>query len=243
MTGVACVIPAKDESARIASTVRAASQIPGVDLVVVVDDGSSDDTASLAKRCGATVVRHPRNQGKAAAMQTGAVRVAALDDPDAAPRHLLFLDADLEDTAAEAAPLTRPIIDRVADMSIGVLPVQRSPGGGRGRVVRLAQQGIAAATGWQTTQPLSGQRCLTRAAFDAALPLANGWGVEVGLTIDVLRKGFRLIEVDLPFHHRVTGTDWRARMHRGRQLADVLRALAARGVRPDLRSLRGRRSP
>jgi len=52
---VAVVIPAKDESARIASTIRAASAIPGVDLVVVVDDGSRDDTQSIAHGAGAVV--------------------------------------------------------------------------------------------------------------------------------------------------------------------------------------------
>jgi hypothetical protein len=82
---------------------------------------------------------------------------------------------------------------------------------------------------------LSGQRCLTRPAFDAALPLAHGFGVETALTIDLLRAGFRVREVVVPFHHRVTGTDWWAKVHRGRQFADVARALAVRELRERLR--------
>lgn len=66
----------------------------------------------------------------------------------------------------------------------------------------------------------------------AALPLAPGWGVEVGLTIDLLRQGYRIREVEVPLHHRVTGADWRAQLHRGRQWLDVARALATRGVLP-----------
>lgn len=61
--------------------------------------------------------------------------------------------------------------------------------GGHGFVVKLAREGIARATGWTPTQPLNGQRCLTRVAFEAARPLAHGFGVETALTIDLLRRG------------------------------------------------------
>ena len=102
---VAAVIPAKDEAARIAATVAAAAAIPGVDLVVVVDDGSADDTADLARAAGAVVVRHPRNRGKAAAMTTGArgwwrCTTTPLPAATGRPRHLLFVDGDLEASAA-----------------------------------------------------------------------------------------------------------------------------------------------
>lgn len=232
--GVAVVVPAKDEERRIAATSRAAAAIEGVDLVVVVDDGSADGTAVAAGGAGAVVVRHARNRGKAAAMETGATAVAAVEARERrrVPRALLFLDADLEDTARDAAPLAVPVLAGAADMTIAVLPQQRSAGGGRGLVVRLARAGVVRATGWAPTQPLSGQRCLTRTAFEAALPLAAGFGVETGLTIDLLRAGFRVQEVEVPFHHRVTGRDWRAQVHRGRQWAHVARALAARRALP-----------
>jgi glycosyltransferase involved in cell wall biosynthesis len=215
--------------------VQAAAKVPYVDVVVVVDDGSSDDTGDIARNAGAVVTKHRRNRGKAAAMESGAEAVRILDQLGHAPRHLLFLDADLGDTAATAGPLVQPVVDDEADMTIAILPRQYSPGGGRGRVVRLSSGGIVRATGFTPTQPLSGQRCLTRAAFDAALPLASGFGVETGLTIDLLRAGFRVREIEVPFHHRVTGTDWLAKMHRGRQFADVARALAVREVRERLR--------
>src|SRR5688572_4749530 len=100
MSGTAAVvIPAKDEVRRVAATVRAAAGIPSVDLVVVVDDGSGDDTSGAAEAAGAVVTRHPSNRGKAAAMETGAELVRALDARDGVQRMLLFLDADLEGTA------------------------------------------------------------------------------------------------------------------------------------------------
>lgn len=237
MSSVAIIIPAKDEQDRIAATVRAASQLTSADLVLVVDDGSTDRTGSAAAEAGATVVTHARNRGKAAAMESGALAVSAIETREgsaATPRALLFLDADLEDSAGRATPLVEPVLAGSADVTIAVLPPQHNSGGGRGLVVDLARNGISAATGWTPRQPLSGQRCLTRAAFDAALPLAPGWGVETGMTIDLLRQGYRVIEVEVDFHHRVTGTDWKAQVHRGRQYAGVLRALATRGVRPSL---------
>jgi hypothetical protein len=84
------------------------------------------------------------------------------------------------------------------------------------------------ATGWRPAQPLNGQRCLTRAAFEAARPLAPGFGVETGLTIDLLRQGMRVAEVEVPLGHRATGGDWRSQLHRARQFVDVGRALAVR---------------
>lgn len=241
-TRVAVLIPAKDESARIAATVRAAASLPHVDLVVVVDDGSRDATDEIAHAAGAVVLRHPRNRGKGAALSTGGDFVRALEmrdlavgrDVTATARALLLLDADLEATARHAAPLIVAVIDGSADMSIGVLPGQRladgSAPGGRGLVVGLARSGIASATGLAMRQPLSGQRCLTRAAFDAGTPLAGGFGVEVGLTIDVSRAGLRTLEVDVDLRHRATGSDWRAQRHRARQWRDVAAALATRGA-------------
>ena len=82
---VAVIIPAKDESRRIAATVRSARAIPHVDLVLVVDDGSEDDTQHVAREAGAVVVRHSHNRGKAAAMETGAAVVAMRDAPTASP--------------------------------------------------------------------------------------------------------------------------------------------------------------
>jgi glycosyltransferase involved in cell wall biosynthesis len=226
---VAVVIPAKDEQDRIAATVQAAQQLPGVDLVIVVDDGSADATSRLAKGAGATVIRQARNRGKGAAMEHGAETVRALEQQESrdTPRHLLFLDADLADSAKAAAPLVDPVRAGEADMTIATF-VTTVKLGGHGFVVRLARDGIKRATGWDATQPLNGQRCLTRAAFEAGLPLAAGFGVETALTIDLLRKGFRVTEVPVPLSHRATGTDWHAQLHRAKQFRDVARALATR---------------
>jgi glycosyl transferase family 2 len=226
---VAVVIPAKDEAQRIRATVTAAAELPGTSLVVVVDDGSVDGTGAIARDAGAVVTRHPRNRGKAAAMETGAEAVRLLDQQEQreTPRHLLFLDADLADSAAFAAPLTQPVISGEADMTIAAFSSTVKLGG-HGVVVGLSSTGTRRAIGWSPAQPLNGQRCLTRAAFEAARPLAAGFGVETALTIDLARQGLRITEVEVPLAHRATGTDLRSQLHRARQLADVARALATR---------------
>jgi glycosyltransferase involved in cell wall biosynthesis len=226
---VAVVIPARNESDRIRATVTAAAGLPGVDMLVVVDDGSRDGTAATAESAGAIVVRHARCRGKSAAMETGAEAVRLLEarEHSGSPRHLLFLDADLAESASGAAPLTEPVRSGQADMTIAVFS-SRVKQGGHGFVVALSGTGIRRATGWCPAQPLNGQRCLTRAAFEAARPLAPGFGAETALTIDLHRMGMRITEVEVPLAHRATGSDWRAQVHRARQFADVARALAVR---------------
>lgn len=236
-TSVAVIIPAKDEAERIAATVASALTIPGADLVLVVDDGSTDDTGARAREAGAQVVTHSTNRGKAQAMMTGsyAVRNREISQlaPGARPRHraLLFIDGDLEDTAAATAPLAQPILAGEADATIAILPAQKRKGGGFGFVVGLAKRGIERLSGFRATQPLSGMRCMTREAFDATQPFAAGWGVETGMTIDLVWAGMRVREVECDLQHRVTGRDLKAQLHRAAQYRDVARALAARELR------------
>jgi glycosyltransferase involved in cell wall biosynthesis len=228
MPPVAVIIPAYNEAERIGETVTAALTLPGVDAVVVASDGSTDATVRVAKDAGATVWRSRKNQGKGAAMLAGAEAVRQIDERrHDGPRHLLFLDADLGPTAANAEPLIEPVVGGAADVTIAVF-ANRVKLAGHGFVVRLSGAGISRATGWTPAQPLNGQRCLTRAAFEAARPLARGFGVETAMTIDLKRKGFRIVEVEVDMAHRATGGDLAAQLHRARQFADVALALATR---------------
>jgi glycosyl transferase family 2 len=225
-TGVVIIIPAFNEQQRIGATIKAVRDLAGVLAVVVADDGSRDRTAQIAADAGADVAHHDRRRGKAAAMATGAAAACSAGYPS---QPLLFLDADLEGSAANAGPLIEPVLAGTADMTIAVLP-PAGAGGGHGFVMRLATAGIEQASGWRPVAPLSGQRCITRELFDAVQPLARGFGVETGLTIDALRRGARVIECPAELGHRVTGRGWRDQRHRARQYRDVWMALAARRV-------------
>lgn len=216
---VVALVPARDEAACVAATVAGLLSISNVDRVIVIDDGSSDDTADLARRAGAEVLRLESGRGKGAALQVGLQRAGYADA-------LLLIDADVGATAAHAAALLGPILGGRADMTVGILP--RPPhSGGIGAVKWLARRGISLLAGGFTAEaPLSGQRALSSAAVDAATPFAAGFGVEVALTVRALRAGLTVLEVPVEMSHAATGRDLAGFAHRWRQFRDVLATLA-----------------
>jgi hypothetical protein len=117
-------------------------------------------------------------------------------------------------------------------MTIGKLPSDKAvskigePGAGFGIVVNAARSGIKSKTGIVFDQPLSGQRAIRKDALDnVGSELAKGFGVEVALTLAFLKKGYRVLEVDTMFRHRVTGHDFKSTIHRAKQYMDVMAAL------------------
>lgn len=228
---IAVLIPAYNEAARIADTVTAARAIPGVTRVIVVDDGSEDETDQLAEKAGAKVVRMAGQAGKGGALEAGAKRVENADI-------VLLLDGDLGSTAQQGALLLAPLLAGTADMSIASFP---KPAGkaGFGLVKRLAQWGITRYGGvFESSAPLSGQRALTRECLELARPFAAGYGVEVALTVRALRRGLRVTEVPTTMGHAATGRDFDGFVHRGRQFVHVGVAL----IRLSAEARRERRS-
>lgn len=217
---VVAVVPARDEAGVVGATATAALALPEVGAVLIVDDASADATAEEAERAGAVVLRLPRNVGKGAALDAG---LEAARDADA----VLLLDADLGDSAREAAVLLAPVLAGYADMTVAVLP-RPAGSGGFGLVKGLAREGIARlGGGFEAAAPLSGQRALTRKTVAAVRPLAFGFGAEVAMTVRALRAGLRVVEVPAPMSHRATGRDLAGFAHRGRQFAHVAAALVA----------------
>jgi hypothetical protein len=226
---VVALVAAHEESARIAATVSALHGL--ADEVVVVDDGSSDATSSAALVAGATVLRASRRRGKGRALEESLERL-----PAAAV--WLLVDGDLEGTASRLAPLVEAVREGRADVAIAAFP--QLGGGGFGMVKRTATRLIRAACGFDAREPLSGQRALTAAALATVRPLAPGFGVEVGMTIDAVRAGLRVIEIPIEgLSHRPTGRGARGFAHRARQGADILAAVATRMV-PRRRDRSGR---
>ncbi len=219
---VVALVPAHDEEDRVADTVRALSMIPGVAEAVVVDDGSRDRTAAEALAAGATVLRIPRRVGKGAALEGALRRLPAADV-------WLLADADLAGSATALAWVLEEVLEDRADVAIAALPPQGE--GGFGTVKRNARRAIRALSGFEAREPLSGQRAITDVALQACRPLASGFGVETGMTIDAVRRGFRVVEIFADLHHRPSGRSVRGFLHRGRQGADIARAVAVRALR------------
>ena len=216
---VSVLMPAFNEASSIEASVSAALAIPGVDEVVVIDDGSADQTGDLAAKAGAVVIRLTKNAGKGGALNVGLTK--ARGDV------ILTLDADLGASALEGVKLLGPVLEGEAHMTVGVFP-RRGKGGGFGLAKGLARQGILLLTGQQLREPLSGHRCLLREILVRCNGFAEGFGAEVGLTIDALRLGYRILEVEVDMDHARTGRNLAGFRHRGRQFWHICLALAAR---------------
>jgi glycosyltransferase involved in cell wall biosynthesis len=226
---VLALVAAKDEAERVGATVRALRELPGVAEVLVVSDGSTDATAARALEAGAHCLDLPRNLGKGGALNAGLAalmgRVAERLSPE--PAALLLADADLAETAGRLGRLLDPVLDGETDLAIADLPAQHGAGG-FGVAMGLARVGMARATGRRMSEPLSGQRAVRWEALPALLPFAPGFGVEVAMTIDALRAGLRVVEVEVDLHHNATGKDLSGVLHRARQARAIARELTRR---------------
>ena len=104
----------------------------------------------------------------------------------------------------------------------------RRLGGGFGLALGFARRAIRRLCGLETAAPISGQRAMRTEVLRATLPFAHGYGMEIGMTVDAVRAGYRLREYELDLEHRATGRDLGGFLHRARQLADFARAYIAR---------------
>lgn len=170
---VSAVIPAFNEQATVAAVVAAALQ--ACDEVIVVSDGSSDDTAERAAQAGAIVLDLTQNLGKGGALRRG-VEVASGDT-------VLMLDADLVGlSAAHLRLLLEPVQRGDLDMAIGVFE-----GGG-----------FVTDFGNKMTPHLSGQRAVGREWLLSVPRLAQERWPEPAITDHLRRTGLRWGYVQLP---------------------------------------------
>jgi hypothetical protein len=218
---VIALIAARDEEPRVGMTIEAIRSLSDVDEVIVVDDGSRDGTADSARAAGARVLSASRAMGKGGALDEALGRFGA--------DIFLLLDADIGASAKEASALLAPVLNGEADLVIGILPRQEGHGGFR-LVKRASAMWIRWLSGFRAEEPMSGQRALTHEALDAVRPLARGFGVELGMTVDAVRAGLRVMEVPVAMEHVPTGRDLRGILHRARQGFDHLRAAVPRAL-------------
>ena len=209
----AILVAARDEEETIAATVAALKeQFPDAE-VIVADDGSRDRTAVEAERAGARVVRLPqarqgrgpgarRARGSAAALSCFATPTfAATCVRSSSPRRTSPSPRSPSGRAAASGSPNGP----------DGLSCVRCPGTSPESLCR----------GSDPSRPRARERCF---------PPAPGFGCEVRMTIDAVRAGLRVTEVELPLAHRATGRDARGFAHRGRQLFDAVLACGPLGV-------------
>lgn len=221
--GLAVLVAARNEVDRVGETVRALrGALPGA-AIWVADDASTDGTAEAAMAAGARVVSRGRPHGKGGNV-TAAAEAALSAAP--APRLVLLCDADLGASAARLTGLVEAVRGGECDLAVAVF--QRRVGGGFGVALGFARLAVRRLCGLETTAPISGQRAMRTDVLRATLPLAHGFGMEVGMTVDAVRAGFELREHELDLSHRATGRSPAGFAHRARQLLDLARACARR---------------
>ncbi len=212
---VTAIVPAYNEEDYIVETLLALHSTGCFEEILVVNDGSRDRTAHLA-RSYAKLISHPDNLGKGAAIATG---MAHTKSPI-----VCWVDADLGRSAVHVRGLLTPILEDEADMTIAQFPKPRRTEG-FGIVTWTAGKGIYHLTGEKINAPLSGQRALRKEILSFVEHYPRGFGLEVGITVQLLRQGFRLKEVPLPLVHRSLGRNWHGFAHRGREFRDVVKTL------------------
>jgi glycosyltransferase involved in cell wall biosynthesis len=220
---LAVIVAARNEADRIAGTLAALRQaFPGASLWVA-DDASTDGTAEVAMSAGAQVVSRGRPHGKGG--NVGAAAEAALSVEEG-PRLVLLCDGDLGASAARLAPLVEAVADDACDLAVAAF--SRRIGGGFGVALSFAGWSVRRLCGISTVAPISGQRAMKVEVLRAALPFARGYGMEIGITVDAVRAGYRLREYELDLEHRATGRNLAGFTHRARQLADFARVFFSR---------------
>lgn len=189
---IIAVIPAYNEERYIGSIVLRSREY--ADIVIVVDDGSADKTASIASRGGAHVVRHRVNGGKGRALNTGFCVARALQ-----PAAIVILDGDGQHFPEEMPGVLAPILSGEADIVVG----SRYLSGGC-RVPRLRAWGHRAVnlvtdllSGVQVTDSQSGFRAFSPRAVEAIRFSASGFAVESEMQFLARDHGLRVVEVPI----------------------------------------------
>jgi glycosyltransferase involved in cell wall biosynthesis len=187
---IVAVIPAYNEERFIGSVVL--QTLPYVRTVIVVDDGSTDQTAGVAQAAGAVIIRHPKNLGKGAALNTG-FEAATEYRSDA----IVTLDADSQHNPAELSKIVAPVLNDEADIVIGSRYLDDKSGVPRIRiwghqVINLITR---FASGETSTDSQSGYRAFSSKALDSTYFASSGFSVESEMQFIAKEHKMRLKEV------------------------------------------------
>lgn len=216
---ISVIIPAYNEAKRVVKTIKPLQMIKEINHIFVVDDGSCDATGvEVLKLEGVNLLQHQINQGKGAALLTGVKEAIKLSEI------IVFLDADLGESSVEIVKLIDPILKKEADVTIAKFPPAKRKGG-FGLVKGLVKLGLKIHTGKVISSALSGQRAFKKEVLQEVNLNAHGYGIELGMTIDLLRKDFRIVEVEVNMTHHETGRNLKGFYHRGRQFWQIFKVI------------------
>jgi glycosyltransferase involved in cell wall biosynthesis len=223
---LAVVIPAFNEGGKIGSVLAGMpDSVEGHRVaVVVVDDGSTDDTSAIAEASGVRVLRRPQNGGKGCALRLGMEETTALG-----MNPIVWMDGDGQHRPKDLPSIVGPVVRGEADMVVGSRYLESaSPKAPLNRrlVRKAAIAAIGQITGQQLTDPFSGYRCFSDAAARAVHLEGDSYESELEAFFCVWRAALSVVETPIP---RVYGPGTsKMGFHRGRirGRVDVIRGYA-----------------
>ena len=229
---ISIIMPAYNEASKIKNTLENIYSIEEIDEIIVVDDGSSDNTSEIVSTIESKKIKLfklEQNKGKGYALNYGLN--IAMENADI----IGFLDADLGSSSKEVKKLIDSILNNEADVIIAKFPPAKKKGG-LGFVKGLAKKSVLEMTGKELDAILSGQRLFKKEVLNKFDEIPFGYGVEVGMTIDILKYGYTIKEVLVNMTHSETGRDLKGFIHRGKQYYHIKKVL--RQKRKEWRGIR-----
>lgn len=235
------VVPAFRAARTVAKVIERIRKVAPGATVLVVDDGSDDDTAARALSAGAAVASHEANRGKGRALATGLDAALALDGV----RYVITLDADGQHPPEAIPAMLTPLLAGEADLVIGarhrdadVMPFSRRCSNW------LSSALVSRAVGTQVPDSQSGYRAMTRAVAEAVRPSGRRYEYETEFLLGAARRGYRIGAVPIPVvyegeesHFRYLGDTIRLAGVFARHWRVILAGPETRGQGPDAHSL------
>lgn len=182
---VDAIVPAYNEEESVAQVINVIKELDYIDNVIVVNDGSSDNTEAVATDAGAKVITHQTNKGKGAAIKTG----VNVSDADV----VAFIDGDIKNLSSKKVDcFIRPILEGNADITKTKFARES------GRVTELTAKPLLKFFFPEVDyeQPLSGQFAAKRSILKK-MEFEEDYGVDVGIVLDAEVRGIKIFEVDI----------------------------------------------
>lgn len=202
--GVTVLLPAHNEAPTIAAVIEGCRRsTPRLVEILVVDDGSTDNTAQLARDAGARVIRLPTNAGKGAAVRAGMLAARG--------QVLVLLDADGQDEPAEIPLLVEALsADAGIDLVVGSRFLGRFEAGSITRLDRIGNVALTGlfnlVTGARVTDTQAGFRAIRRSTLLGLGLRAKRYDIETDMLVELVRQGGKVVEVAVTRRARSHGS-------------------------------------